>query len=302
MLHLLPATRTPGCGRDARSLPGVDPSSLNSRLTSSRHQSDLDPIEDPIDFQQTLQHRGSTAVPPLLNKITSIHLAEEARHISFANQYLAQRVAAAGRCRRMLYALAFPVYLRWLIGEMIAPPRAFARQFGIPRRVFKAAYWRSARSRQMLAESAADVRRVAEDLGLRTVWSRWLWSLLGIDGRLPRYRGEPDRSQPFIRMAGLPAVMWRRVAAAAMMAGVALAATPVGLRIIAVAAAAAAVWASYHLLRARRGGVVGNQPFEWPRLVVWVVVCVAMVPAGGLIGLALVVFMILALAEFMPTL
>ncbi|GAS93505.1 diiron oxygenase (plasmid) [Mycobacterium avium subsp. hominissuis] len=258
--------------------------------------------EQPLHFQQTLQHRGSTAVPPLLNKITSIHLAEEARHISFANQYLAQRVAAAGRCRRMLYALAFPVYLRWLIGEMIAPPRAFARQFGIPRRVFKAAYWRSARSRQMLAESAADVRRVAEDLGLRTVWSRWLWSLLGIDGRLPRYRGEPDRSQPFIRMAGLPAVMWRRVAAAAMMAGVALAATPVGLRIIAVAAAAAAVWASYHLLRARRGGVVGNQPFEWPRLVVWVVVCVAMVPAGGLIGLALVVFMILALAEFMPTL
>ena len=67
-------------------------------------------------------------------------------------------------------------------------------------------------------------------------------------------------------------------------------------------AAAAAVWASYHLLRARRGGVVDNQPFEWPRLVVWVVVCVAMVPAGGLIGLALVVFMILALAEFMPTL
>jgi hypothetical protein len=31
-------------------------------------------------------------------------------------------------------------------------------------------------------------------------------------------------------------------------------------------------------------------------------VCVAMVPVGGLIGLALVVFMILALAEFMPTL
>jgi hypothetical protein len=29
---------------------------------------------------------------------------------------------------------------------------------------------------------------------------------------------------------------------------------------------------------------------------------VAMVPVGGLIGLALVVFMILALAEFMPTL
>ena len=47
---------------------------------------------------------------------------------------------------------------------------------------------------------------------------------------------------------------------------------------------------------------MGNQPFEWPRLFVWVVVCVAMIPLGGLIGLALVVVMILALAEFMPSL
>jgi hypothetical protein len=86
------------------------------------------------------------------------------------------------------------------------------------------------------------------------------------------------------------------------MASVALAATPVGLRIIAVATAGAGVWAIYHALRERRGGVVGNQPFEWPRLLVWVAVCVTMIPVGGLIGLALVVFIILALAEFMPTL
>ena len=95
---------------------------------------------------------------------------------------------------------------------------------------------------------------------------------------------------------------WGRVAAVAIMASVALAATPDGLRIIAVAAAGAGVWAIYHALRERRGGVVGNQPFEWPRLLVWVAVCVIMIPVGGLIGLALVVFMILALAEFMPTL
>jgi len=49
-------------------------------------------------------------------------------------------------------------------------------------------------------------------------------------------------------------------------------------------------------------GVMANQSFEWPRLLVWVTVCAIMIPAGGLIGLALVVFMILALAEFMPTL
>ena len=127
--------------------------------------------------------------------------------------------------------------------------------------------------------------------------------MLGIDGRIPRYRGEPDR-RPTVhgRVPEFGAtVMWARIAAAAIMASVALAATPDGLRIIAVAAAGAGVWASYHALRARCGGFVGNQPFEWPRFFVWVAVCVAMIPVGGLIGLALVVFMILALAEFMPT-
>jgi hypothetical protein len=102
-------------------------------------------------------------------------------------------------------------------------------------------------------------------------------------------------------VAGFRAVVWARVVAAATMAGVALVCTPDGLRIIAAAAAGAGVWAIYHALRARRGGVVGNQSFEWPRLLVWVVVCVAMIPVGGLIGLALVVLMILALAEFTRT-
>ena len=96
--------------------------------------------------------------------------------------------------------------------------------------------------------------------------------------------------------------MWGRIAAVAITASVALAVAPDGLKIIACAAAGAGVWAIYHALRERRGGIVGNQPFEWPRLFVWVVVCVAMIPLGGLIGLALVVVMILALAEFMPTL
>jgi drug/metabolite transporter (DMT)-like permease len=96
-------------------------------------------------------------------------------------------------------------------------------------------------------------------------------------------------------------VSWARVLAAVIVAGIALTVTPVGLQIIAAAAVGAGVWAAYHALRQRRGGVVGNQPFEWPRLLVWVMVCLAMVPIGGLIGLALVVLMILALAEFMPT-
>ena len=127
-------------------------------------------------------------------------------------------------------------------------------------------------------------------------------AIVGYRGAAAADRGEPDRGHAVTRVLGLRTVVWGRVAAAAIMASVALAATPVGLRIIAAAAAGAGLWATYHALRERRGGVVGNQPFEWPRLLIWVAVCVAMIPVGGLIGLALVVFMILALAEFMPTL
>ena len=153
----------------------------------------------------------------------------------------------------------------------------------------------------MMAEGAADVRRIADDLGLRTVWSRWLWRAFGVEGRVPRYRGEPERDHTVNPSVGNRLAVWGRLAAVAITAIVALGVAPDGVKIIACAAAGAGVWATYHALRARRGGVVGNQPFEWPRLLVWVAVCVAMIPAGGLIGLAMVVCMIWALAEFMPT-
>lgn len=261
--------------------------------------------EQPVHFQQTLLLRGNRRMPPLLNRIIYIHLAEEARHISFADDHLAERVQYSGRWKRAVYAVMFPLFLRWLMGEIFTPPRAFAREFQVPRRTFKSAYWRSEYSRQMMAESAADARRVADRLGLRSVWSRWIWRALGIDGRLPRYRGEPNRlfeSATVSQLAEIRTTVWARLAATAIMAAVAVVITPDGARIIAAAAAGAGVWATYHILRERRGGVVGNQPFEWPRLLVWVVVCMAMIPVGGLIGLALVVLMILALAEFLPTL
>ncbi|WP_422742769.1 AurF N-oxygenase family protein [Mycobacterium sp. WMMD1722] len=258
--------------------------------------------EQPLHYQQTLQHRGAANVPALLNKITYIHLAEEARHITFADDHLAQEIGRAGWFKRMSCAIAFPIFLRWLIGESVGPPRAFAREFGVPRVVFKSAFWRSAASRRMMAESAADVRRVAEDLGLRTVWSRWLWRLLGVEGRVPRFRGEPDRSSAATPMTGVRAVTWARFSAMVAMAAFTLAVTPDGVRIIAAAAIGAGVWAGYHLVRQRIGGVVGNQSFEWPRLFVWVAVCVAMIPVGGLIGLTLVVLTILSLADLLPTL
>jgi hypothetical protein len=261
--------------------------------------------EQPVHFQQTLLQRRAQRIPPLLNKITYIHLAEEARHITFADDHLAEHIQHSGRFKRVAYAILFPLFLRWLMGEIFTPPRSFARQFSVPRRTFKSAYWRSGHSHRMMAEATADARRVAEHLGLRSVWSRWIWRVLGIDGRVPRFRGEPNRmfggstdAQPVESRT----TTLGRATAAAIMTIVAFLATPVGLRITLVAVAGTAAWAIYHALRERRGGVVANQPFEWPRLLVWITFCLIMIPVGGLIGLAMVVFMILAFAEFMPTL
>ena len=259
--------------------------------------------EQPVHSQQTLLQRRADRLPPLLSKITYIHLAEEARHITFADDYLARAIQHSGRVKRVAYAILFPLFLRWLMGEIFTPPRSFAREFGVPRRTFKSAYWRSEHSRRMLSESAADARRVADHLGLRSAWSKRIWRLLGIDGRVPRYRGEPDRlyeSSSTAELVEIRTTVWLRVTAALAMAAVALLGTPVGVRIIAVAAAGAGAWAMYHYVRDRLGGTQANAPFEWPRLYVWITVCVMMIPTGGLIGLALVVLMILALAEFMP--
>ena len=99
------------------------------------------------------------------------------------------------------------------------------------------------------------------------------------------------------------AVAWGRVVAAVIAGSVALAATPAGLRILAFAAAGAGIWAAYHTLRDRWGAaVVGNQPFEWSRLLLWMTLCASMIPVGGLIGLVVAVSMILALAEWLPAL
>ena len=152
--------------------------------------------EQPVHYQQTLLLRRGPQIPPLLNKITYIHVAEEARHITFADDHLAEHIQHSGRLKRVAYAILFPLFLRWLMGEIVTPPRSFARQFGVPRRTFKSAYWRSGHSRRMMAESAADARRVADQLGLRTVWSRWIWRVLG--HRWPR-PALPRRAESAVR-------------------------------------------------------------------------------------------------------
>ena len=75
----------------------------------------------------------------------------------------------------------------------MTPPRSFATRFDIPREVFRDAFWRAPLSRKIMAGYFDDVRKLADDLGLRPPIARKVWQLLRIDGEPSRYRSEPAR-------------------------------------------------------------------------------------------------------------
>ncbi|NEA26896.1 AurF N-oxygenase family protein [Actinomadura bangladeshensis] len=149
--------------------------------------------EEPIDHYQKAVIRSGESMPPAVLRTMEIHIAEEARHISFANDFLRVHVPRMNRANRAACALVFPLAMRWLAGEIMTPPRSFAKQFGIPREVFKEAFWDSPHSRAILAGYFGDMRKLATDLGLMTPAAKRLWKALHIDGKPSRYRGEPHR-------------------------------------------------------------------------------------------------------------
>lgn len=150
--------------------------------------------EEPIDHYQKAILREGGRMPPLVLRTMEIHVAEEARHISFAGEFLAAHIARMGPVNRQLCAVAFPVAMRWLAGEIMAPHPDFARTFGIPREVMREAFWESEHSRATLSGYFGDMRKLAGDLGLMNPVTRRLWRAMGIDGPASRYRSEPERT------------------------------------------------------------------------------------------------------------
>ena len=145
--------------------------------------------EEPIDhLQKSLIRDGGQQ--PLISRIMQIHIAEEARHISFAHEWLVKSLSAAGPAKRFGLSLVYPVVMWWLCTMIMKPTRRDLRAMGIPRRVAREIWWRSPVSDQHRREMFGDVRLLADRLGIRRGPARWLWKLLRIDGRPSRYRGE----------------------------------------------------------------------------------------------------------------
>ncbi len=150
--------------------------------------------EEPIDYVQKVMLRSGTPLHPLLERISQIHVAEEARHIGFAHQYLEHRAPHLGPIDRAIASVITPVLMRVLCDAIVVPGPQAIRDMGIPKDVVREVWWRSPESRSFLRDMFGDVRMLAEDIGLMNPVSRRIWRLLGIDGRPNRFRSEPARA------------------------------------------------------------------------------------------------------------
>jgi hypothetical protein len=149
--------------------------------------------EEPIDHTQKNVLREGKTLHPIMERVMAIHVAEEARHISFAHEYLRKRVPDLPRRKRFWLSLYVPVVMRVLCSAIIVPPRAFWKEFDIPRSVRKEIFFKSPESRQMLRDMFGDVRMLAHDTGLMNPLAKLIWRMCRISGRPSRYRSEPAR-------------------------------------------------------------------------------------------------------------
>jgi hypothetical protein len=149
--------------------------------------------EEPIDHTQKNVLREGGKLHPIMERVMAIHIAEEARHISFAHEYLRKRLPYMRGRKRLWLSLNVPLMMRLGCQAIMVPPRSFFREFGIPRHVRKELFFRAPESRQMLQDMFADVRMLCSDTGLMAWPAKLMWRLCKIDGPPSRYRSEPQR-------------------------------------------------------------------------------------------------------------
>ncbi|MDO9455281.1 diiron oxygenase [Nocardioides sp.] len=135
--------------------------------------------------------RAGDDMHPMLQRIMQIHVAEEARHIGFAHQYLQHHAPKLKRRDRAALSVIVPVIMKWLCNEILVPSKQAQRDMGIPDAVMKDLYWDAPESEKFLRDLFGDVRMLAEETGLLNPVSRRLWRALGIDGRSSRFRSQP---------------------------------------------------------------------------------------------------------------
>jgi hypothetical protein len=134
--------------------------------------------EDPVDHLQRRQLRTGES-HPAIEQIMRIHVTEEARHISFARQYLKRAVPRLGFARRRILGGVAPFLFGTMSRLMCFPPSSLVRAYGVPRSQLRKQL-RSDPGRQLLRDSVAKPRKLCAELGLINPIERAAWRLMGI--------------------------------------------------------------------------------------------------------------------------
>ena len=131
--------------------------------------------EDPIDHVQRTALRSGRELHPLLERIMRIHVTEEARHLSFARQYLRTNVPTLSNRQRHSIAIQAPLILATMASVMMRPPRSIVRTYDIPKTVLTDAYGPGTPSRDEVRASLRKVRNLLTELELVTPVSKQMW-------------------------------------------------------------------------------------------------------------------------------
>ena len=131
--------------------------------------------EEPIDQMQRRALRERQWRHPLAERISQIHVIEEARHMSFARAYLLRHVPRLSWWSRNLLALRSPFILGNTATLMLEPSAHFARRYAIPREVIRQAFRDSPVFAGLRRDSLAKTRRLCQQLGLVSLPYSLIW-------------------------------------------------------------------------------------------------------------------------------
>ena len=136
--------------------------------------------EDPIDYVQREGYRKRSDRHPLIQRISQIHIVEEARHVAFARSYLRLNVPKLSDAKRTEMSLAVPGILGVLSSLMMQPPEHIIETYGIPPHVIDEAFTNNPAHRNLVVASLSKIRALCEELGLMTAEATQLWEQAGL--------------------------------------------------------------------------------------------------------------------------
>jgi hypothetical protein len=117
---------------------------------------------------------------PLLERISRIHVTEEARHIAFARHFLRRNVPRLRGPKRFILRLRTAFVMSVAARLMSRPSEHVVRCYGIPAAVLREAYGPGSKGAEHITRALFKPRELCWELGvLDARWAR-LWKRLGI--------------------------------------------------------------------------------------------------------------------------